>query len=537
MVVSVRVSDILSRTLYEIGCRYAFGMSGGEVLTLIDSLESSGISFISTSHENSGGFMAEGVYHASGSPAILVATLGPGAMNCVNVVANAYQDKVPMLVLTGCIDPSDSGIYTHQVMDHSSVFSSIVRSSYVLSVDGCADTIASAISDAYSFPYGPVHIDIPVSVAASSTSASIPVIPPTPIPYATDTDIARISDLLISSQHPLALIGMDSLSPDSSDSLLTFLERFSIPFLCTYKAKGIVSEHHELCLGCAGLSPLADEHLLPLVRSSDLVFCLGYDPIEMRIGWRDPWDITQCSVIEISPYFSSHGMHRSTFRVQADISTTLDSVCGFCDCDPKSENPLFRPTLSSLSSSFSTDESWGPSAIISESQSVLPPETISTVDSGAHRILLSQLWRCESSSTLLQSTAFCTMGCAIPLAMGYKLHSPTIPVVSFCGDAGLLMVAGELSNASTLGGPLIFVIFVDSSLALIDMKQRSRQLRRIGVDVPSHNFSLLAQSFGGSGIDVYTRSELRSALEQGLSSDTFTLISAFIPKSSYDGKF
>jgi len=74
-------------------------MPGGEVLTIIDALEQAGIEFILCKHENAAGFMAEGVHHVNGAPGILVATVGPGAMNGVNVVANAHQDRVPMIVL------------------------------------------------------------------------------------------------------------------------------------------------------------------------------------------------------------------------------------------------------------------------------------------------------------------------------------------------------------------------------------------------------------------------------------------------------
>ena len=99
------------------------------------------------------------------------------------------------------------------------------------------------------------------------------------------------------------------------------------------------------------------------------------------------------------------------------------------------------------------------------------------------------------------------------------------------------MVAGELAMAKSLGVPLIFVIFADSSLSLIDLKQRSRGLGACGVDVPSHNLATLSESFGGEGIDVYDRAGLRLALEKSLNSASFTLISAHLPLSSYDGKF
>ena len=96
---NLRAADLLARRFCQAGCRYAFGMPGGEVLTVVDALEKAGVQFILCKHENSAGFMAEGVHHMTGAPGILVATVGPGAVNGVNVVANAYQDRVPLIVL------------------------------------------------------------------------------------------------------------------------------------------------------------------------------------------------------------------------------------------------------------------------------------------------------------------------------------------------------------------------------------------------------------------------------------------------------
>jgi len=68
----VNAADIIASRLHAAGCRTAFGIPGGEVLTLIDALERAGIRFVLTKHENSAGFMAEGAWHATGAPGILV---------------------------------------------------------------------------------------------------------------------------------------------------------------------------------------------------------------------------------------------------------------------------------------------------------------------------------------------------------------------------------------------------------------------------------------------------------------------------------
>ncbi|MEZ5906952.1 MAG: thiamine pyrophosphate-binding protein [Geminicoccaceae bacterium] len=103
-----RAADLLARRLAEAGCRFAFGIPGGEILTLIDALAAAGITFVTTKHETAAGFMAEAVWQRTGTPPVLVATVGPGISNAVNVVANARLDRVPLIVLVGAVDADDS---------------------------------------------------------------------------------------------------------------------------------------------------------------------------------------------------------------------------------------------------------------------------------------------------------------------------------------------------------------------------------------------------------------------------------------------
>ena len=121
------------------------------------------------------------------------------------------------------------------------------------------------------------------------------------------------------------------------------------------------------------------------------------------------------------------------------------------------------------------------------------------------------------------------------MAIGLKLASPERQVVSFSGDAGMLMVNGELSTASELGVAPIFVVFVDASLALIELKQRGRQMTNRGVDFGTHDFAAIGRAFGGNGVTVSDRAELRAALETAQTADSFTVIAAVIDKHAYDG--
>ncbi len=532
-----RAADLLATRLYEAGCRHAFGMPGGEVLTLVDALERAGIAFHLAKHENSAGFMAEGVHHRDGAPAILVATLGPGAMNGINVVANALQDRVPMIVLTGCVDADEALTYTHQVMDHSQVYRSITKGTFCLTAEG-ADIVADkAVSLATQARPGPVHIDVPISVADTRVKGTKRRRLARAAPVAPEgTCLEKARKWVGEAERPLAIIGLDVLYDDSKAIVQAFLEHFGIPFVTTYKAKGVVPEDHPLCLGGAGLSPLADKHLIPLVEQADLVLCLGYDPIEMRPGWREIWDPDKMRVIDIAAVVNDHYMHQASLNLVADTGATLEAIAKgnpACATWPDGEPERVKAALAQV---FPIDDEWGPAAIIAETRATLPPETLATADSGAHRILLSQMWSCPEARGLIQSSALCTMGCAVPMAIGLKLAEPTRPVISFSGDAGFLMVAGELSTAAEMGGNPIFLVFVDASLALIELKQRGRQMTNIGVDFDRHDFAAMGRAFGGNGLTVRNRADLREALEQAVQADRFTVIAAEIDRGGYDGR-
>lgn len=533
-----RCADILARRLHDAGCRHAFGMPGGEVLTLVDALERAGIEFVLVKHENAAGFMAEAVWQRTSAPGILVATLGPGALNGINSVANAHQDRVPLIVLTGCVDADEAHSYTHQVLDHDRVFRPITKATLRLSPGSAAIVADKAVTMAMEPRPGPVHVDVPIAVAAADAPRqSAPrrrlAHPAAPAP-GPDLDTARAA--LASARKPIVLAGLDAVNEDAGPALRAFAERFGAPVITTYRAKGLLDETHPLALGGAGLSPLADRTLVPLVQHSDLVIAAGYDPIEMRSGWRDAWDPARQMVIDIAPVPNHHYMHQATLTFQTGVAATLNALGDGIAPQATWDHAATAEARTALSAAFPADTEWDPGAIVDTCRAVLPPDTLATVDSGAHRILLSQMWTCHEPRSLMQSSGLCTMGCAIPLALGAQIAAPDRPVVAFTGDAGFLMIAGELATANERGLRPIIVVFVDASLALIELKQRQRQLPNAGVDFGQHDFAAIGRAFGGYGATVRSRAELDAALRTALTADRFTVIAAMIGKGAYDGK-
>lgn len=533
----IRAADALARRLYEAGCRHAFGMPGGEVLTIVDALEAVGITFILAKHENAAAFMAEAAWHRTGAPGILVGTVGPGVLNGINAVANAEQDRVPLIVLAGCVDADEAETYTHQVLDQTAVLGPITKACFTLT-PGAAHVVADkAVTIAMEGRMGPVHIDVPISVADAMIPAETPA-PRVAISATAPTGetLATARQWLSEARNPLVIAGVDAMNEGAEPQIAAFCEAHNVPLITSYKAKGTLPEDHPLALGGAGLSPLADKSLLTVVDAADLIILAGYDPIEMRPGWQDPWDPRGKRVIDIAPGPNHHYMHQATMNLIAPVGPSLAAISDGVAPKETWAGGEINACKASLTEAFPSNDDWGPGAVIDVCRKTLPRTTLATCDSGAHRILLSQQWECYEPRGLIQSTGLCTMGCALPMAIGSALTAPDRTVISFSGDAGFLMITGELSTAAELGITPIFLVFVDASLALIEKKQRERQMAQKGVEFGLHDYAAIGRAFGGNGVDVRDRDGLKSALENAMTSDRFTVIAAHIEKGAYDGR-
>lgn len=531
---TVTGADLVAGRLAAAGATHAFGIPGGEVLALVDALERAGIRFLLARHENAAGFMAEGLWHTTGALPVLVATLGPGVANAINVVANAQQDRVPLIFITGCVDHALAESYTHQVFDHQAVLRPLVKATFRAAP--CTEdlVVEKAIAAALRGRPGPVHIDLPISVAEARSprrsSLAMPLAQPS---LPADLTLAR--ELVASAKTPLVIAGLDLVNQGGAAALDRFLTQTGAPLLTTYKAKGLVPEGDPRVIGGIGLSPKADAIVHPLVEAADLIVLAGYDPIEMRQGWRHPWPAGK-RVIDIVAEPLQHGMHASTVLLEGDVGAILTRLSE--GLPPKPTWPGREPAAirNSFHRAFAAPRAWGPHAVFETLREAAPAGTVATADSGAHRILLSQIWACDRPRGLLQSTGLCTMGCALPLATGAALGSNR-HTLCFVGDAGLDMVLGELATLRDLELPVIIVALVDQSLGLIALKQRQLGLKRAGVDFGTTDFAAVAQAMGGHGVTLSDRDSLRREADAAFRRGGFTVLACRIDADSYEGAF
>lgn len=528
-----RVADIVARSLALHGIRHAFGMPGGEVVTLIDALALAEIDMHLARHETAAALMAAGCSVMTGAPGLLVTTVGPGLTNAVNGIADAAQEHVPLLVISGVVDRGMRARYTHQVIDHAAILRPLVKASFEVEAGSAGATVARALALAMRHPQGPVHLDLAPALAAGSATDA----PWGPVPEAhttlraDDPALAPLLARLAGAHRPVILAGWQAAQAGADLSALA--DALQAPVLTTYKAKGALDETHPMALGGAGLSPKADRILLDLLAQADLVLALGYDPIEMRPGWMDP--VPADRMIEITAAPADHAMHRAGQRLLACPAQAASALAAALP--GAAPRDWWHPARTALQAAFDNRQDWGPHAIIRTLAAHAGSDTVVTVDSGAHRILLSQMWQAQRPARLLQSAGFCTMAAALPLAIGAAVPRPGHRTIAVMGDGGFEMCAGEMATLRDLALPVTVLVFQDESLALIAQKQAQAGLAPRATALGRTDLAAVARGFGAHGDTVTDAPALARALDDAAARPGPSLIACRFDADDYRDAF
>ena len=111
------VSLEIARHLRRLGVERAYGLPGGEVTHVIDAMIDVGIEWVLVHHEAAAAHMADAESQVTGRPAVCVSTVGPGASNLVNGVANSFLERSRVIAIVGEYDAAERSSMVHMNLD------------------------------------------------------------------------------------------------------------------------------------------------------------------------------------------------------------------------------------------------------------------------------------------------------------------------------------------------------------------------------------------------------------------------------------
>jgi acetolactate synthase-1/2/3 large subunit len=156
-----------------------------------------------------------------------------------------------------------------------------------------------------------------------------------------------------------------------------------------------------------------------------------------------------------------------------------------------------------------------------------------SIDAGAHMFSVAGFFPSERPGDVLVSNGLATMAFALPAAISAAVQERNTPVLCFTGDGGLMMCLGELCTAVEQQAKVIVIVFNDSALSLIDIKQQSRSMKPEGVRWRHHDFAATMQALGGVGIRVSNEQEFVEGMQRVLACDGPSLLDVSIDPSGY----
>jgi acetolactate synthase-1/2/3 large subunit len=536
----ITIAQVLVRKLGQKGVKKIFGLpGGGSSLDVIAAASAQHIEFILTKTENAAVMMAGALAETTGVPGVALMTKGPGLTNSANGVAYACLDRAPVVVLTDGFTPKQLSYITHQVFDQKAVLAPIVKAVSRLESEDPEAEIDALLSLACAEPMGPVHIELTSETARKTVSVgsgrrvnealSGGHLGASGTAPSTD-QLQALAVRLKQARRPIVVLGLEARA--HADEIRKFVDTLRCAVLTTYKAKGVIPDSDAQVVGIFTGGSLEQE----AIAASDLMILIGMDPVELIL---QPWRYVT-PVVDIAACV--HPVHyvQPEMRVVGDLTEILRALLssgGFAQSDwsvsaldALRESAQKQLTYAPVQYGVAPDRVAQLAALSCREAGVKP---MFSIDAGAHMFSVAGFFPAEKPGDVLISNGLATMAFALPAAISAAVQERNTPVLCFTGDGGLMMCLGELCTAVEQQAKVIVIVFNDSALSLIDIKQQSRSMKPEGVRWRHHDFAATMEALGGVGIRVSNEQEFIEGMQQALACDGPSLLDVSIDPSGY----
>lgn len=491
-----------------------------------------------THGEKAAAYMADGYARASGRPGICAAQ-AVGAANLAAGLRDAFMGHSPVIALTGGRWGHQKHKINYQEMDDFPIFTQVTKANFQAdTVTRIPDLLRQAFREATSGTPAPVnmlfagkegdieHDEADLKVIAEEAFTHVPAYRPAP----EATRVAEAARILTAAQRPVIVVGGGARLSGAGDEVLKLAEALSIPVATSLNGFSLVPDNHPLYIGVPGTYSRSCANKI-LVRA-DLVLYIGSQTAgQVTHFWKIPPAGTP--VIQIGIDSSDLGRnYPNAISLLGDAKTALQllnqAIAGGAKTS-RNEKWLeetsarvkeWRAEVKPLRDSEAVP--MRPERILRELGDWLPSDTIVVCDTGHAGMWSAQQFWVNKPWDFIRAAG--SLGWAFPASLGAKVAMPKKPVVCFTGDGGFWYHLQELETAVRCGIPTVTVVNNNDAL-----NQETMIFRQAYGGKPSKkegemwhfsqvNFAEIAKSMGALGIRVTKPAEIRSALDQALSS-------------------
>ena len=524
----MNVAEYIVNILKSRGIDTVFGYQGGNITYLIDAIScEDNINYVQTYHEQGAAFAANAYAQVSQKFGVALSSSGPGAINLMNGIANAYYDSIPCLFITGNINTA-SMRESDQIRQNGFQEADIVgmvrgitkHAETVYQPEKLPQILEHALWIMQEGRPGPVLLDIPHNIQRAELRG--PITPqetleeePTKI---CDVVLETVYGKLKQARRPVLLLGNGSRR--EKVLIKTFLSRFPMPTVVSLCGKDAVPNDHFCYRGMIGSYAIPSSNLV--LNNADFVLVLGsrMDERQRTVGIKDFLKGAEVVHVDIDKNELRH-VKNDEFCINVTVKQFLKEFLDYNFEDIEDLHQMWIRTTDEWMKEPVPEEAWiygsGLRMHLTEIFGEIVTDSVVCVDVGNHQMATAQILNIGEGSVYLNSSGLGCMGYALPAAIGAYYANPQKQIVLIAGDGGFMMNLQELQLIKREKIPIIIIVVNDKSLGMIENYQKlvfDARLYGSRWGYEAANFCKIAEAFeldywnlcGGKGSSILENS-------------------------------